>query len=204
MLTRGEGILLVRKTREGVEAHLEGRKSYDPGPRDSSGLWKKQGVFVTLKEARNGRLRGCIGNPCPENPLIVEAIHSGILAATSDPRFNPIVLNELNEKICLELTVLSALEEVKERDPAKLKDVIRIGKDGVMVDGFGGRGLLLPQVAVEEEFDTEAFLTSCCLKAALPPDTWLSTNLKIYKFAGQIFSEDSPYTEAAEMRYSRH
>src|SRR5215831_10182865 len=194
MLTRDEGILLVRKTRHGIEAHLEG-KSFNAGPKDASELWKNRGVFVTLKEIENHMLRGCIGNPLPERPLVVEAIHSGILAATSDPRFDSVTSKEIKSGLCLELTVLSALRQIGEGERGQVETEIRIGRDGLMVEGFGRRGLLLPQVAVEEDFDVEEFLTNCCLKAGLSPDAWLSPKLTIHQFEGQIFSERTPSTD---------
>lgn len=202
MLTLDEGILLVRKTRRGVEAYLDG-KGFDPGPKDASELWKNRGVFVTIKEVENNMLRGCIGNPFPERPLVVEAIESGILAATSDPRFEPVTSEEMRLGVCLELTALSVLREIGERERGRVESEIRIGRDGLMVEGFGRRGLLLPQVAVEEDFRVEEFLTNCCLKAGLPPDAWLSAKLKIHRFEGQIFSERTPSAEASEVELSR-
>ena len=137
-------------------------------------------------------MRGCIGNPQPRHPLIVEAIQAGILAATSDPRFNPITFLEFRLKDCLELTVLSPLEEIHANSVAELKDLVVVGRHGLIVDGYGQSGLLLPQVAVDEGFDEEDFVTNCCLKAGLPPDTWLSGGVKLSRFTGQIFSEEAP------------
>jgi hypothetical protein len=34
------------------------------------------------------------------------------------------------------------------------------------------RGLLLPQVAVENGWNRETFLDQACVKAGLPPDAW--------------------------------
>src|SRR5689334_9246420 len=109
MLTIREGTLLVEKTRLGIDTHLANRGRYDPGPRDESELWRKRGVFVTINASDTGTLRGCIGNPRPQHPLIIEAVQAGILAATSDPRFNSVTLDEFRHTDSLELTVLSAL-----------------------------------------------------------------------------------------------
>ena len=54
------------------------------------------------------------------------------------------------------------------------------------------RGLLLPQVAVDEGFDPEEFLSQCCLKAGMLPDAWLEGKIHVSRFEGQIFSEDKP------------
>src|SRR5712664_3950494 len=69
---------------------------------------------------------------------------------------------------------------------------IKVGRDGLFVEGFGTRGLLLPQVAVDEGFDEEEFLNECCLKAGLMPDAWVTGSVKVARFQGQIFSEEAP------------
>ncbi len=198
MLTIHEGSLLVRKTRLGVEAHLANRESYDPGPRDGSELWRKRGVFVTITSSSTETLRGCIGNPHPQHPLIVEAVQAGILAATSDLRFNPVSLDEFRFSDRLELTVLSPLDQIRPSNLTKLTDLIVVGKHGLVVDGYGQQGLLLPQVAMDEGFDAEDFLTNCCLKAGLHPDAWLSDKVKVYRFTGQVFSEQGPNGHTVE------
>jgi uncharacterized protein (TIGR00296 family) len=52
--------------------------------------------------------------------------------------------------------------------------------------------LLLPQVPVEWNWCEEEFLCQCCMKAGLPPDTWLTKGTRIYRFQGIIFEEASP------------
>src|SRR3989475_12592959 len=110
MLTTDQGALLVKKTRQGIETHLDNHGNYDPGPSDGSELWSKRGVFVTITSNGTGTLRGCIGNPQPRHPLIVEAIQAGILAATSAPRFTPITFLEFLLKHRREFTALSPFE----------------------------------------------------------------------------------------------
>jgi len=48
-------------------------------------------------------------------------------------------------------------------------------------------GLLLPQVAVENDFDTEEFLGQTCMKAGLFPDAWFESDTEVFAFEGQIF-----------------
>ena len=45
---------------------------------------------------------------------------------------------------------------------------IQIGKHGLMIEAYGMRGLLLPQVAVEEGLNASEFLDATCEKADLP------------------------------------
>lgn len=198
-----EGRSLVEKTRKGIEAHLNNTR-YDPGPKDKTGLWQRHGVFVTITENGGHTLRGCIGNPEPVEPLVVEAIKAGILAATSDPRFVPVTFEEMKKEDCLELTVMSPLERIDVKDSSRLKESITIGRHGIVIEGYGQRGLLLPQVAVEEGFDPEDLVTNCCLKAGLPPDVWLADEVATYRFTGQIFSEENPNGTTVERKLVDH
>src|SRR5437879_10974626 len=127
MLTINQGALLVKKTRQGIETHLDNHRNYDPGPSDGSELWSKRGVFVTITSNGTGTLRGCIGNPQPRHPLIVEAIQDGILAATSDPRFNPITFLEFSLKDCIELKVLSTFVEIHDNTVTEFNIFVIVG-----------------------------------------------------------------------------
>src|SRR3712207_5507495 len=54
------------------------------------------GVFVSLK--RQGELRGCIGTCLPTQPsLSQEVVRNAVSAATADPRFPPVTLEEMEE-----------------------------------------------------------------------------------------------------------
>ena len=48
--------------------------------------------------------------------------------------------------------------------------------------------MLLPQVAVEHDFDRDTFLAETCLKADLPEDAW-QKGADIYIFEAEIFGE---------------
>ncbi len=136
-------------------------------------------------------MRGCIGTPVATRPLLEQVVTSAVEAATMDARFRPVGIEEL-EKLVVEVTVLSELERLEVGKPLELREEILVGRDGLMVDSLGSRGLLLPQVAVEEGFDSEEFLSQCCLKAGLPPDAWLTSEVKVSRFRGQVFVEEKP------------
>ena len=53
----------------------------------------------------------------------------------------------------------------------------------------GFEGILLPQVATENNWNQEQFLNALCQKANLLPETWKNKKCKIYKFQAQIFKE---------------
>ena len=192
LLSTEEGRILVGTARQAITHHLDG-KNFDPADRVNSELSVPRGVFVTLFDHMMSRgLRGCIGNPFPKTSLLNETVRCAVEAATMDPRFAPLRQDEFLRSIALEVTVLSPLEHITVKRPLDLPLNIKVGRDGLFVDGVGTRGLLLPQVAVDEGFDEEEFLNQCCLKAGLMPDAWVTGSVKVARFQGQIFSEDAP------------
>jgi len=192
LLSAEEGSILVGTARQAITHHLDG-KNFDPTDRVSSELSVPRGVFVTLFDHMMSRgLRGCIGNPFPKTSLLNETVRCAVEAATMDPRFAPLRQDEFLRSIALEVTVLSPLEYITVKSPLDLPLNIKVGRDGLLVDGVGTRGLLLPQVAIDEGFDEEEFLNQCCLKAGLMPDAWVTGSVKVARFQGQIFSEDAP------------
>jgi len=191
-LSTEEGMILVGTARQAITHHLDG-KNFDPTDRADSELSIRRGVFVTLFDKLMSRgLRGCIGNPFPKTSLLNETVRCAVEAATMDPRFAPLRQDEFLRSIAVEVTVLSPLEHIMVKSPLDLPLNIKVGRDGLFVDGVGTRGLLLPQVAVDEGFDEEEFLNECCLKAGLMPDAWVTGSVKVARFQGQIFSEEAP------------
>lgn len=196
MLSLEEGTLLVKTARRTIETYLrDGR--LPPRPKVSPNLLEKRGVFVTL--TKRGELRGCIGHPLPKVSLIDALIDAAISAATRDPRFPPLKVDELPE-VEIEVSVLSKPETVRVKHPREYPSAIVIGRDGLIIESGGFAGLLLPQVPVEWKWDAEEFLSHCCMKAGLPPDSWLDRNVRVSKFTAQIFSEATPGGEVEERR----
>ncbi len=197
-LSTEEGRILVGTARQAITHYLDG-KNFDPTANANSELSVPRGVFVTLFDQMTSRgLRGCIGNPFPKTSLLNETARCAVEAATMDPRFAPVGQDEFPQSITLEVTVLSPLEHIIVRSPLDLPLNIEVGRDGLFVDGVGTRGLLLPQVAMDEGFDEEEFLNQCCLKAGLIPDAWMTGSVKVARFQGQIFSEDTPGGRVSE------
>jgi len=192
MFALDQGNFLVKHARQAIENHLSKRPRPEPA-------WKygnpqpKSGVFVTLLNTSNAMgLRGCIGAAFPDRPLLAQLSQVAVEAATMDPRFSPVSLTEMKNRLIVEVTVLTQPEVVKVRRPMDYVDFVRVGIDGLVVEGMGSKGLLLPQVAVDERFDSEEFLSQCCLKAGLLPDAWLSGQVQVSRFQGQVFSEEKP------------
>lgn len=192
-LTQEEGEFLVKLARTAVEKYLENGEAVRVLENVSAKLKQRCGVFVTLNSIKHGgkRLRGCIGHPYPDAPLIEAVIDSAISSAVRDPRFRPVSSDELDH-ILFEVSVLTPPEILEQDKPADHPSKIRVGRDGLIVEKGVFKGLLLPQVPVEWKWDEEEFLCQCCIKAGLPPDCWLLVETKIYKFKAIIFKEISP------------
>jgi len=97
----------------------------------------KKGVFVSLKKM--GRLRGCIGTIHGRYSVEDEIINNAIAAATEDPRFYPVSIEELDD-IEISVDILEPEETVSsisELDPKIY---------GVIVEQGYKRGLLLPNL----------------------------------------------------------
>ena len=155
---------------------------------------EKSGVFVTLTTFPDDDLRGCIGYPEPIAPLIDALKDSAVSAASRDPRFPPVSPGELDD-IKVEVSLLTLPEELGTEKPSDLPSMIKIGQDGLIVERNMARGLLLPQVPVEQGWDAEEFLSHACMKAGVPPDCWLMQGTKIFKFTAEVFSETEPRGE---------
>ncbi|MFW9994612.1 MAG: TIGR00296 family protein [Candidatus Odinarchaeota archaeon] len=179
---------LVKFARKAIEVYLEENKVIIPSEGNLPDFTsEKSGVFTTLK--KNGELRGCIGFPEPVYPLGKAIADSAISAATRDPRFHTVTREEL-DSLELELTILTPPEKMAANKPEEYLDQIEIGRDGLIVNRGVYRGLLLPQVPVEWNWDKKTFLAHTCQKAGLPPDAWKQPGTEIYKFQGRIIHEE--------------
>ncbi|MCX8202426.1 MAG: AmmeMemoRadiSam system protein A [Candidatus Micrarchaeota archaeon] len=150
-------------------------------------LLEKRGAFVTL--TINDELRGCIGIPLPIQPLVEAVRDMAISAATEDYRFIPVSESEVDE-IQIEISILTLPRELKLENKEEAPRKIKVGRDGLIIESDWQRGLLLPQVAVEENWNEEEFLDHACIKAGLHEGCWKKKETKILTFQAIIFSED--------------
>jgi hypothetical protein len=192
-LTPDEGTFLVKLARKAVEENLKDGRIMTPPKDVSPKLQERSGVFVTINsvKAQKRELRGCIGFPYPTHPLVRAVVEAAVESATGDPRFPPMKSREL-EQVVFEVSVLTPPQLVAAASPKEYPSRIEVGVDGLIVENGLYKGLLLPQVPVEWEWDSEEFLCQCCLKAGLPPDCWVIKGTKIYKFTSIIAQELTP------------
>jgi uncharacterized protein (TIGR00296 family) len=192
--TTEDAKVLINLARKAIESVLKREKLVVPEEIKQK-YSQPMGVFVTLKNRINHQLRGCIGLPYPVLPLWEAVIDAAVSAAFRDPRFIPISsLDELNDTI-IELTLLTPPKEVNVPGKRLLPEVIKVGRDGLIVEALGKSGLLLPQVPVEYGWDERTFLAQTCVKAGLPPDCWLWPETKVKTFQGYVFEEVEPNGE---------
>lgn len=196
MLSLDEGIKAVTFAREVIEQYVKNNST--PSTDLKGSFTEKQGAFVTIHTYPDHDLRGCIGIPLPTMPL-KEAIMEGAKSATRDPRFPPLDESELSN-IIIEVTILTKPEHIEVGQPQDYLSNIEIGRDGLIVEQGFFKGLLLPQVSVEQGWNKEEFLSHTCMKAGLMPDAWFDKNTKISKFSGQIFTELKPLGEIKEKK----
>ena len=188
-LSDSDGVVLVKTARKAVTQFLSNGNRMKLESDLEEKFSFNSGVFVTLNNPDG--LRGCIGFPMPEKKLSHAIIEGAIAAATEDPRFPSVKTNELND-IVFEVTVLTPPVEIDVSDPMEYLEKIKVGRDGLIIRHSFSSGLLLPQVPVEYGWNVEEFLQHTCEKAGLARDTWKNESVKIEKFEGIIFKEETP------------
>ncbi|MCX8183273.1 MAG: TIGR00296 family protein [Crenarchaeota archaeon] len=203
-LSLEDGRLLVRIARKAVETYLRNEELLSPPAGLKDVFYEPSGVFVTLNRligqqgSARKELRGCIGFPEPVKPLVEALIEAAVAAAVDDPRFPPVALEEM-DMIVIDVSVLTPPRLLAVKDRRMLLKEVRIGRDGLIVERGFNRGLLLPQVAVEENWDAETFLSYTCVKAGLPPGCWLDEKTRVYSFEAVVFEETYPNGEVRRM-----
>ena len=176
-LSEADQQTLLRMARQAIESYLQsGEIPAIPEPAEA--LRQPCGAFVTLRKGQ--RLRGCIGYVEAFKPLYITVRECAMAAAQHDLRFPPVVKRELPE-LELEISVLSPLEEIA-------AEKVEVGRHGLLISQGARRGLLLPQVAVEWNWEREQFLEETCHKAGLPSDAW-RRGARIQAFTAQVFEE---------------
>src|SRR5690349_23980740 len=165
--------LMLQLARDAIASHVRGTPAPPASAAPSTGpLAAPGGAFVTLHT--RGALRGCIGHIEANEPVGQVIARCAIAACSEDPRFAPISAAELDE-LELELSLLGPLEPIA--GPAE----IEIGRHGLVIERGWHRGRLLPQVAVEWNWDAETFLAHTCHKAGLPKNAWRE-GAKLWRF----------------------
>lgn len=168
--------LLLQAAHEAIISVLEAREI--PLLTSSTHLSEPRGAFTTLYS--EGELRGCVGYPTALVPLFRTVIETARAAAFDDPRFIPVALAEAGD-LCISISVLSRVKPI-------VAEEVQVGRHGLLISEGPRRGLLLPQVPVEHNWDRITFLEQTCRKAGLPLDAW-RTGASIEAFTAEVFGD---------------
>ena len=171
-------IEIARQTLESVAGHRSRQTISNDDPYLQQASY---GAFVTL--FKQNELRGCIGTCTPSDSLCNLVAEMTEAAATRDPRVKPVRADEV-EQIHIDISILSQL--VKCSQPLLLE----IGRHGLHIASGSKRAVLLPQVAVEREWDMPTFLEQICFKAELPKDAWSWPDTVVSSFTALIMEEE--------------
>lgn len=166
---------VVQLARKGIRIFLESGETYHPDTLlDIEEAGQRLGVFVSLKDT--GGLRGCIGSTGGIAPTIEEEIvEMGIKAATRDPRFDPVSIEEL-ERLTISVDILShsePVENIQELNPKKY---------GIIVKSNHKHGLLLPDLEGIETIEEQICIA--LNKAGIIPE---DETYDLYKFTVKRF-----------------
>ena len=142
-------------------------------------LAQPRGVFTSLHLV--GELRGCVGYVLPICSLYRAVAETARAAAFDDTRFYPVTLEEAPH-LEIELSVLTVPQPIQ-------AEAIEVGRHGLLISMGGRRGLLLPQVPVEHNWDRTTFLEQTCRKAGLPLEAW-KKGATIEAFTAEVFGEE--------------
>ena len=175
--TPDERALLLCLAHDAILSALEEREiSLDP---PTAHLAQPRGVFTSLY--LHGDLRGCVGYVLPVSSVYRAVAETARAAAFEDTRFYPVTEEEA-PLLKIELSVLSPPQPIQ-------ADAVEVGRHGLLISQGGRRGLLLPQVPVEHQWDQTTFLEQTCRKAGLPMDAW-EKGAVIEAFTAEVFGEE--------------
>jgi AmmeMemoRadiSam system protein A len=183
---------LLKVARTAIESTLFGNSSTFGGPTTEDQapwpLMERRGAFVTLR--KRGQLRGCMGTFTPRDDLPA-TIRAMATAAAHDPRFVefPIIAAEMKD-IQIEISVLSPLKRIA--DPLDFE----IGTHGIYIERSSAAGCFLPEVATEQGWDKETFLTECCRgKAGMSPDAWKHPDTEVSIFTVERIGDEGAVSQ---------
>lgn len=176
--SREERTELLRLAHESILSALEQRElSLEP---PTEHFAEPRGAFTSLY--LDGALRGCVGYVLPVSAVYRTVAETARAAAFEDMRFPPVKLEEARN-LTVELSILSPPQAISADD-------IVIGRHGLLITMNADRGLLLPQVSMEHNWDRVKFLEQACRKAGLPIDAW-QKGATIEAFTAEVFGEKS-------------
>lgn len=181
MLSEAQGQQLLAIARAAIASQFDLKYSAD---RSFTWLQEPVACFVTLMQ--HGQLRGCIGSLEPRRTLLEDIETNARAAAFSDPRFELLSVDELEETY-IEISLLSALQPMTFTDEEDALAQLRPGIDGVVLEYGHSRGTFLPQVW-EQLPTAREFIAHLKVKAGLSANFW-SNGIKLSRYTVAKFKE---------------
>lgn len=157
-----------------------------------SWLSKPGATFVTL--IQYGELRGCTGSLKAYDPLLEDVSNNAVRAALHDPRFLPLVKDEL-DTIKIEVSLLSQLQPLDFSSEVDVLAQLRPNVDGIVLEYELHRSTFLPQVW-EDLPEPQQFLAMLKLKARLSEDFW-SEKIQLSRYTVREWREIDNVKECA-------
>ncbi len=180
MFTNRQKSVILEIAKNAIREAVLNRKIIDRDRLLQQHPWLKEkgAVFVTINEFNS--LRGCIGSIIAHQSLIDDIIHNAKSAALHDPRFRPVGRSELN-KLEVEVSILTEPKPLLYSDIEDLRNKIKYGVHGVILQYNGYQATYLP--SVWEQISTfDEFFSSLCMKAGMSPDCLrLHPNIFVYE-----------------------
>src|SRR5271166_2542565 len=189
--SREERVQLLRLAHDSISSALQNREISLDSP--TPHFAELRGAFTSIY--LRGELRGCVGYVLPTSPVYRAVAETARAAAFDDNRFPPVTAEEAPH-LEIELSILSCPQPIP-------PEAVEVGCHGLLINMHGRRGLLLPQVPVEHNWDRVTFLEQTCRKAGLPIDAWRS-GAAIEGFTAEVFGEKKQLNEDTAARPERH
>ncbi|MHC5109296.1 MAG: AmmeMemoRadiSam system protein B [Planctomycetota bacterium] len=167
---------LMKVARQSVAQRLTGQCTVGvnmPGFPAEGTLHEPASCFVTLRT--NGDLRGCVGQVEAFEPLF-RSVARNAAGACRDPRSPRKLKHAELDDVDIEISVLANLR------PIEAPRDISLGRHGVYLVWGERTGVLLPHVAVRNEWSARDFLEEVCVKTGLPRESWRSDQVKLFRF----------------------
>jgi AmmeMemoRadiSam system protein A len=185
LLTPALQAQLLTLARAAIDAGLNGGDPLRLKVEDySPSLSEPAACFVTL--TRNGALRGCIGTLEARESLVEAVAYYAYQAAFGDPRFPVLEADEL-KLLRIEISVLGPQQLLNVASEEQLLDLLRPGRDGLIIKEGALQATFLPQVW-EVLPNPQAFVRALKCKAGLAPDYW-SAETQCFRYQVESFSE---------------
>ena len=140
--------------------------------------------FVTLRIRK--KLRGCIGSLEAKCALVADVAANAHSAAFSDPRFQPLVSDELPQ-LRISIAVLTRSEPIEFSCEADLVRQLRPGIDGVILEEGNRRATLIPAAWSHVE-SSDQFVRQLKIKAGLSSNHWSET-LQFRRYQAESFTQ---------------